>query len=238
MNCFHVISISRRILLKQGLLPSRNKRKLRILKMMLHCLMYTIALSVLLINIIKGIRQHNPMFVNRMMCIVIPMLNILAKWLAILKNEKYYLSVLVMLKSDIFNTSDNKLSRHILLVEKISRLMSRYFIVTIGALFLVAGVLPIITEIEPLMPCPVDIGQYRILYNILHMPVAFYFAINSIGFDLLLMSLLGICVGELSILEERLVGLENSNARNVNVISSNVQKALNECLVLHQMINE
>ncbi|KAK9686258.1 7tm Odorant receptor [Popillia japonica] len=204
--------------------------------MMLHFIVNSATLSVLVLNIVKGIRLNKPMFINRMIWIVIPLINFLAKLLAIHKNKKYYLLVIKNLKSDIFNIQDKKLRQHILLIERISELMWKYFALTIGVLYLVSCVFPVVMDTEPLMPCPVDIGRYDILYRVLHLAFTFYYAVNSPGCDLLLMSLLGICIAQLSILKERLTGLSNSN--NGEEISPPVDKTLSECVALHKMINE
>lgn len=195
-------------------------------------------LSVLILNIIKGIKLNKPMFINRMIWIVIPLINFLAKLIALHKNKKYYLFVIQNLKSDSFNTQDKQLNQHILLIEKISGLMWKYFGLTIGVMYLVSCVLPVVVDIEPLMPCPVNIGKYDTFYRILHLTFTFYYAINSPGCDLLLMSLLGICIAQLSILKERLIGLRGSDTETVNAMSVHVEKTLRECIALHKVINE
>lgn len=237
MHCLEVVAKPTSILLKQGLLPSRHKQKLWILKTTLHCLLYFLVLSLLILNILKGIRLNKPMFVNRMIAFILPGLNLLAKFLGIRKNGKHYLLLVENLKSDIFNIRNKKLNKHIQVVERISGLVLRYFAMIVGVLILVAAVLPILINTEPLIPCPVDIGKYAILYNIFHLPFILYFAINSLCYDILLMSLLGICIAQLKILEERLGNLKDFISIDVNKTLKELEYAsLGECITLHKMI--
>lgn len=238
MNCLQVVSKPSWILLKLGLLPSKNKQKMWLLKTISHCLLYTFMLSLLILNILKGIRLNKAMFVNRMISLFIPGLNLLAKFLSIRKNDIYYLSALENLKSDIFNIRNKKTNQHIQLAEKISTLLLRYFAITISAIVFAACVLPIAIKTEPLIPCPIYIGKYVIFYNILHFPFIVYFAINTSCFDVLYMTLLGICIAQLTILEERLVSLENIDVGDINKASRDVEEALRECIALHKMIIE
>lgn len=238
MNCLKIILKPTRILLIQGLVPSGNKKHVRILKTILHCVVYILLFSLLTLNVIKGIRLNKVMFVNRMICLIIPGLNILAKWLGIRINEGHYVSILGNLMSDIFNTRNEILNRHLQSVERISRLLFRYFAITTGALFLAACVLPILLKTQPLVPCPVDIGQYQIFYNILHFPFTLYFAINSPCLDALFMSLLAICITQLTILQEQLIRLEDFDACNTNTHSKELDYTLRKCVNLHKMIIE
>lgn len=238
MYCLDVISKPRWILLKEGVLPSHNNPKLRILKLALHYVVFLVTLSILILNILKGIRLNKPMFINRMLWIIIPLINFVAKLLAVHKNEKHYLSALKSLKSVVFNIREKKLNQHILVIKKISSVISKCFLVIVTVLLLAASVLPIVVNIEPLMPCPIYIGQYDIIYRLLHLLITVYYAISSLGFDFLLMSLLGICIGELNILEKRLIGLDNPQSRNIDISCGNIEQALMECIALHKMITE
>lgn len=234
MSCLKAVFKPSQILLKQRLVPSRNKQHIGIIITLVHLAVYTVLFGLLIFNIFNGIKHNKTMFVNRMMCILIPGLCILAKWLGIRINGRHYLSIFENLNSNIFNTQNKILNRHLQLAERICGLLLRYFAITTGVLFLVSCGLPIALKTQPMVPCPIDIGKYQIIYNLLHLPLTVYFAINSPCLDVLLMSLLAICIAELEILKEQLIGLEDcdSNTRPKE------EHTLRECVALHKMIIE
>lgn len=235
LSCIEAVSTTTSILLAEGLLPSANRHRFYPSKLIFHLIANALVVGVLITNILNGIRAGNATFINQMTCVLIPVVNLDAKSFTIFKNKNCFVSIMEDLKSDIFNTHSDKLNVHIQLVNKVSRLMSRYFMITMGVFVIFSCILPMMTNIRLLIPSPIDLGQLHILYEIMHFCCTTYLGINSTCFDVLYVSILGICIAQLNILETRLSNIyEESNKADINELDT----ILSECIKLHDLINK
>lgn len=240
VNCFYVISKATWIHLKQGLILSEELRIVEIFRSILHYIIHIFMLSILVLNINNGIKSQNVSLVNRMVCLLIPVSNLIAKALTLQKNRKCFLRLLEDLQSDAFNTHSEKSNTHIQFVDKIRALMLKYFMITIGVFLLVGSVLPVIINIDLLIPNPIRDGRYEVIYRILHFIGTTYFGFNSGCFDVLYVSLIAMCIAQLKILEEELVNIVgNSSEREfIELGNGNLKERLKQCVVLHVTIDQ
>ncbi|GJQ66207.1 hypothetical protein Trydic_g4265 [Trypoxylus dichotomus] len=56
-----------------------------------------------------------------------------------------------------------------------------------------------------IIPTPFEMGKYDVIYKAMHVVMCVYLGLNSTSFDVLYMTLLGICIAQLYILEEMLM---------------------------------
>lgn len=239
MSCINALSRTSWILLIEGLLPTEVLKRRQVLKLILHSLWAAFILNLMFHNIVNGIKANNFMLINRMVYVLMPVMTSFAKSVAVLTNKKCFISLLKDLRSNIFNRHSEKQNEHIQFVDKISKIMLRYFTITMGLFLSVACLLPIITNVRILIPSPYNLGRYEILYKILHFFVILYMGLNAACFDLLYLSLMGLCIAQLNILQENLTyPLKSAYTLDSKIIDGNVEECLRHCVILHEMINK
>ncbi|GJQ66201.1 hypothetical protein Trydic_g4260 [Trypoxylus dichotomus] len=244
MNCIQPVLKVTNILKRGGLYPNSTVTKAQLVQLIFHSCYYLLIVISLLTNVMKAVKASNEVALNRMICLVVPLANLMAKILTILLNEKYVLSIVEDLTSNTFNGHTEKLNDYIKLVYRISELMWKCYTLATIAFLLVTAVLPIMTNIETIMiPPPFDFGKYDVIYKIIHLITGIYLGASSICYDSLFMMLMAICVAQLYILSDRLINifqdakLSWSNENNETVDNREMQ-IIKECIILHETINQ
>ncbi|GJQ66728.1 hypothetical protein Trydic_g15859 [Trypoxylus dichotomus] len=188
-------------------------------------------------NIINAIKDGDQVFLNQMICIIIPEINLVAKGLAIIVHRRRFLSLLDDLNSDPFNGHSDKLNIHIQLVHKFGGIMLRIFRTSIVVFLIIASVLPIVTNQHILIPSPIELGRFSILYEIVHLMFSTYMGINSICFDVLYVCIIAVCIAQLDILRDRLIHVYEDSIDTIQGKYRTTDELLVECVILHEMIN-
>ncbi|KAI4468382.1 chitinase [Holotrichia oblita] len=105
----------------------------------------------------------------------------------------------------------------------------------------VTGILPFIANTTMMIPPPIDVGKFSLLYKIVHILMVLYLGSNSICYDLLFMTLLGLCIAQQNILEQKLLHVyEEALKISIKDGHSTVyieKQILKHCVILHQTIN-
>lgn len=242
VSCIEVISTQMFILLRQGLLPSENTQKLKKIKLVIHLLVTMFITGAAFINISNGIKSGDALLVNKMVFFLIPELNLLAKSFAIFNNRTLFLLLLKDLQSDAFNHHSANLNQHVQYVDKVNKLIMRYFAISMAVFITFTSALPIVTNLGLLVPYPFEMKKFEVAYGFIHLFMIAYLAVNSASYDVLLMSLIGICIAEWNILATRLINVyddsvESFLTEDINNTNERVQKILKECIVLHETLN-
>ncbi|GJQ66202.1 hypothetical protein Trydic_g4261 [Trypoxylus dichotomus] len=244
MNCIEPVLKVTNILKRGGLYPNSTVTKAQLVQLIFHSCYYLLIVISLLMNVMKAVKARNEAELNRMICVVVPMVNLMAKIVTILLNEKYVLSIVEDLTSNTFNRHTEKLNDYIKSVYRISELMWKYYTLVIAAFLLITAVLPIMTNIETIMiPPPFDFGKYDVIYKIIHLITGIYLGVSSICYDSLFMMLMAICVAQLYILSDRLINIfQDAKLSWKNEINETVDnremQIIKECIILHETINQ
>lgn len=240
-RCDDVLSKSRRVLLKTGLWPTSKRTKYAIPKLIFNFIFHSTILTMIVCNIVDAKRRNDNTKLNWMMCVLCPVLTYIAKVTTISTNKIGFYSILDDLKSRTFNAHNGKLNEHIRQIDKISKLLLGYLTTTVLAFSAAGSILPIILQTEVMIfPAPMNLGKYSILYKIIHLFMTTYVSFNTVGLDVLYMSLLGLCRAQLDILEDRLSYILEDVTNNRNDIEINVMMryVVRECSILHDAVNE
>ncbi|GJQ66211.1 hypothetical protein Trydic_g4269 [Trypoxylus dichotomus] len=153
-----------------------------------------------------------------MTCILIPMVNYWAKSFTLMVNKRCFQSILLDLGSNTLNAHSEILNEHIQFIYRTSRLL-----------------------LSLTIPAPFETGKYDIIYKIGHFFATGYLAFNTIGFDILFLTLLSLCVAQLNILEERLSnGLDDAedSCEDRNRLGLEIHTILREIVILHETVNQ
>lgn len=245
INCIEPLVKVNRILSKEGLLPNGTGRKqIHIVQLTLHTLLAGTALLFMIINGINAIKTGNGRALIHSVCTIMPGANLVVKLVVVLVKKETLLSLLGYLKSDVFNSHSDELNGYVRVVHGISELIWKYYIVVIAGYVFVVGALPILLDTKTMqIPPPFDMGRYEILYKFLHVVICIYFGINSICLDVLFMSLIGLCIAQLYILEKRLIYVleevdrmcENRDPKEMSLCEERILKF---CIILHESLNQ
>ncbi|GJQ66210.1 hypothetical protein Trydic_g4268 [Trypoxylus dichotomus] len=130
----------------------------------------------------------------------------------------------------------------LLLMERAKRplIVKLYFIVSLTAYILIGSFLPLLVDISLSIPAPFDTGKYDIIYKVAHFFATGYLAFNTLGLDMLFLTLLSICVAQLNILQERLSKvLEDARkeCKSNTKLTLEVHSILRDIVILHETIN-
>lgn len=234
------------LLRKVGLWPMEKISVFTAILYILNIIFHTVALGIVIHNIIHAIQIRNINLLNWMTCVILPLVLYYSKPLTLFINKSFLKSILNDLEGDMFNRHSEKLNRHIRLIYKISNLIIRYFVFVFTTFISIFGVLPIVTNIRPIIPASFPTGRYAIVYNIAHLFGVSFMSGVSTALDVLFMSCMALCGAQLDILEERLTNVLEDGTKlfqhkatrqecaNVNEL---VEHILKECIILHEAIN-
>lgn len=240
LNCAKLLTKTNWVLLKEGFLFEKDMGKIQLLKLILHVL-YCIFIVILIGSSIgRAISIKDISVLNQLLCMFISAITVFAKEFTLLKHRFCFISIVSDARSDTFNAHNTKLNQHVLFVDRISELTLRYYIF-IAIIFLsVTCLSPFVLNMKMMIPPPMDIRDYDYLYKIVHCLVIFYMSINSVTFDVLYISILGLCVAQLGILEERLTEIFKEAITKNGTKESYMEhyQVLKECVILHETINQ
>ncbi|KAK9731034.1 7tm Odorant receptor [Popillia japonica] len=117
------------------------------------------------------------------------------------------------------------------------------FYLLVGVTFIVfTCLLPFVIDVKLAIPPPYDMGNFDFFYKVIHFGVMFYLFLNSVICDVLYITILGLCIAQLVILQEKLldISVETNSAEphNQRRFHSEVEKDLKQIIILHMMINK
>lgn len=240
MNCVKTFENSKWILSKSGLWTIQEITKCTVLKLIFNFLFDVVVSTIICCNIVNAIKSKNIKLLNRMICMLISITNYIGKSSTLMVNKKCFESILLDLGSHIFNAHSEVLHEHIQFIYRRSRLFLRYFVMALTAYVTVGSFLPMVLNIGLMIPAPFDTGRFDFLYKIAHFFSTGYICFNTVGFDLLYLTLLSLCVAQLNILEARLQNvLEDatesySSQKQIDLV---VKDILQDIIILHEKIN-
>lgn len=246
INCFQPLRKPMWLLKVSGLWPLVIVTKLIGLQYLCNFIFDVLILYIVLHNIVNAVLAKNINLLNWMTCVLMPLINYYAKAITLFVNKRCLISILDDITGDMFNHHSQKLNKHIQFIFRISNIMIRYFAVVLTSFISIFGVLPIVTNIRPIIPAPFDLGKYAVLYNIGHLFAVIFMGAISTAFDVFFMSLMALCGAQLDILEERLMNIwvdaneafENPLLKQQSAtVHDVVQRTLKECIILHETIN-
>ncbi|KAK9730331.1 hypothetical protein QE152_g15297 [Popillia japonica] len=116
-----------------------------------------------------------------------------------------------------------------------------YFTMALTAYMIIGSFLPMFVNISLIIPAPFNFGDYDIIYQFAHFFATGYMAFNTLGLDMLYLTLLSLCVAQLNILGGRLTTvLEDAmqNCNNKEAIVLETSNILREIVILHDRINQ
>lgn len=243
ISCVEAISKISDSLLLHGLLPTKKIKRYQLLKVILQIVFYFVVLNLIIKNIVNALRKSDMILLNRMVCaMLIPVSMLLAKVIAVFKNKHYFFIILEYLDSNIFNDHNEELNRNIQKIAYIARLILRYYTIVGAAYLSLSTFLPMVMDISLLLPMPYNIGKFNVYYKYIHLLVMVYLTFQSLYFDMLYLSLLGLCVAQVHILQMKLRDIfENSKEKatlyavELNVITEEILK---ECVILHKLLDK
>lgn len=247
VDCLAPLVKPRWLLVKGGLWPMENTTPFIAIKYVLNFLFDVIILAIVLHNIYNAVTTHNINLLNWMTCVLLPLVNYFTKAVTLFTNKSYLNSILDDLKGDTFNQHSDKLNRHIQKIYRISNMIIRYFAIVLTTFISIFAVLPIITNIRPIIPASFDTGRYDIIYNIGHLIASVFMASISTAFDVFNMSLMALCAAQINILGERLTNiLEDAQEmfakfgkiRGFTSVGAATEFILRESVILHEAINQ
>lgn len=241
IQCLQVLSRTSRILYILGALPTRARKMLQTFKSFLNLILVILVLYIICHNIINGIRTKDIELINHMTCVVfIPVFIVIVKVSSFYLNKTSFLVLLNILQSDVFNVHSYELNKHIRRVDRLAKFVLMYITAGMCVAEFALGILPLVIEIKLTIPAPIALGRYKIYYNVFHTLLTVYLAVSSTSIDLLYLTLMGLSVAQLNILEEKLVGIfSNASHRTTDIrtIHYRADQIIRECIVLHKTIN-
>lgn len=243
MNCIEPLMRVSNVLLREGLYPKEKLENLQLVKIILHFGFYALILSCVVMNGVDAVKTGNAMALNHATCIFFPTFNLAVKAMVVLRKRKYFLSLMEDLRSDVFNSHSEKLNEYVKFVHRTTELILRYYTIVMSAYVSITSVLPFVTNAKMMIPPPFDMKQYVVIYNILHVFIGAYLALNAASFDVLFMSLLGSCIAQLYILEQRLINMfeesrEKCKDQNSMPLASKEAIIVKECILLYLRISQ
>lgn len=242
INCLQPLSASYWLLKTFGLWPVHKLTKIIVLKLILYFLIDMFVTSMAIHNIINAIRSKNIPLFNWMTCILPVFLNWNMKIITLFKNRNVLFSILDDLRSTTFNVHSQELNKHIQRIDRISKLLAKYFEAAVVVFILIFCLMPFVTDIKLALPPSFNLGKYDVLYKMGHLFVTIYLGTSSVAYDILYMSFMTLCVAQLNILQDRLTNIyEDAKDRHRNDVLKPVEsllgEILQECVILHETIN-
>lgn len=227
----------------EGLLPENLIDELSISTFIFHFVTGMCTLALIVFSMVEAIKVHNSMVLNQQACVFMSAVTVLAKVFAIVRNKSCFVSVIDDLKSHTFNAHDEQQNEHIQFVDRITKLILRYYVVVGVTFLLFSCLLPFILDVKMVIPPPFEVGKFEILYKFVHFTVISYMVLNSVTFDVLYMSIMGLCIAQLIILRERLISVAqgDNNTKAVKKYKDtyrDAEQVLKECVLLHEMLNK
>lgn len=242
ISCLETVKESSYILSKHGLLFTGKITPLDILKIVLNFLFSILIDTLVILNIKNAIRVNNMRLANWMICVLVPMLFYSARTFTLLVNKQCLVSLLKDLNSDIFNGHSEDLNRHVRAIKTISSVMLRYFGTAAAIFILVYSILPFAINIRMMIPPPFNTGRYDILYKLCHLIAIIYLGLNAVCLDIFYITLMGLAIAQLNILQERLIEiLPNAKAIQSKIcpyetLATVASRIVKDCVVQHEMI--
>lgn len=242
LSCIAVLARPILVLRISGLWPAKELNLVVILKFLFNILIDLATVSVVFHNIEIAVRTKNIRLLNWMTCILLPLTNFYIKTIPLWIHRNYFLSTIYELNSPAFNSHSDEHNKYIQTIEKLSKLILRYFAMAMTIFVSIFSILPFFTNMPVMIPASFNTGEYDVIYKLAHLFATAYFSINSASIDALYLSLIALCTAQLQILERKLINVledaeaisENFHGKNLNTAAEDILK---ECIVLHDTIN-
>lgn len=242
INCLQPLSDPYWFLKKIGLWPVNRLTKSIVLKLILHLLIAIFVATMIIQNIINAIHTKDFPLFNWMTCLLPPFLNWHIKVTTLFKKRNIFFSILDDLRSTTFNIHSKELNKYIQRIDRISKMLVKYFEAFIGVYVVICCLLPFVTDIKVGLPASFNLGKYDIVYKVGHVFFTIYVGGSSVAYDALYMSLMALCVAQLNILQARLTDLVDDGKNHhlneaLDFPEDLSEDILRECLLLHKAIN-
>lgn len=241
INCTKTLENCEWILKKIGIWPASKFTKRRITKLILNWFLYISVFLILIFDIKIAIESANYNLLNTMTCILMPLVNLTAKSSTLLINGREFCLLLKDLESIFFNKHTDKLNKHIQLINKISNILLKYFTIALSTYIIIGIIVPLTKNRETIIPVPFDTGKFDAIYKCYFLFTSVYMAFESIGLDVMYMTLLSLGCAQLNILQYQLTNVAkylNLPYEYKNKMKLNVGYILNHCIALHETINQ
>lgn len=241
IRCVELLDDTKWMLAKSGLWPIRRITICEVLKFIFSFLADAFLFIFASYNTVIAIKTGDIDLINLMICVLIPAANYTAKGYTIIMNKRCLEDILADLESDAFNTHSLQLNKYLQLIHNTTKTFLKYFILTLTLYMSVRSILPMIVNVEMIVPAPVDMGNFDILYKIAHLFATASASFNTVAFDVLYLSLMSLCIAQLNILQEKLKGIFETveeSRRETENISRLVLRIVKECVILHETINQ
>lgn len=227
----------------EGLIRQNIFDQLAIWSLIMHLILSLSTVILMTSSMVKAFIIRDTIVLNQIICTLVSAFTVIAKIFTIVENKHWFASIIADLKSDAFNNHNEKQNEHVKFVDKITNLILKYYVV-VGVMFvLFTCVLPFIWNVRMVVPPVFEMGRLKVFYKVIHFILIAYMVSNSVMLDVSYMSLMGLCIAQLSILEEKLIYvLEEARNRNKSnhkeIVYYHVEVILKECVILHDMLNE
>lgn len=241
INCGRTIEKPKFILSTSGVWPTAKTTIPTIFSIVFNLCFETMVLTIVTFNILDAIKYKQINLLNKMICIAIAVINYIAKTGTLTINKKCFLSIIEDLESDVFNGHSRKLNNHIHNIYNNCNLVFRYFAVVLVMYSLIGSILPMIVDIPLTIPVSFYRGKYQFQYKIFHFFFTALLSYNTIGLDILCLTLISVSIAQMDILQERLINvLEDckETCGNKYFLNLEVERNLRECVILHKKIIE
>lgn len=244
VTCSDTVKTVISILSKEGLLFRGEMTKLDKCKAALNLLLAVAVNMFIMLDIINALKIDNMNMANWMICVLIPGIGYGTKEFTLLVNRRCFSALLQDLSSLSFNAHNDRLNRHIRLIDRTSNLLFKYFLISDSIIIISFCVLPFALNIRMGIPAPFETGRFDVLYKLFHLMYCSYIGYNMTFLDILYMTLMGLAIAQLNVLKERLTDIvedasdmkmfeETSILHETNIVA---RRILREYILLHGMI--
>lgn len=242
ISCTEPFTKTSWVLVSEGLLSEKKPTKVEIIKLLLHFTYYLLSFGLMMLSIVNAIKTNDILSLNRVICMIIAEVTVFAKSLSALLNGKCLLSILKDLQSDSFNRHNLEQNRYIQTVNWIANFILRYYVGLVAVFLSVTCLLPFFFDVGMMIPPPFDITKFAFLYKSANFFIVSYLSVNSVSCDVLYTSIMGLCIAQLTILQEKLMYALNEaraldESRNFKGPYLEEEQMLIECVTLHEILN-
>lgn len=214
INCIETLKIPIMVLTNLGILNIKPTKS-TIIKLSLNFLIDLTVVTLCIINVKKLIDTNNISHAYWMGSLLFPMVIYISKIVSFQINKAELTSILRCLKSYTFNSHSERQNKHIQLINDMSVLILKYFAAILVLPIGLFAVLPLIRNQDVLIPPPIQVGRFDILYKILHLFALISMCFRSTCLDAFCLTSMTLGVAQLSILQENLRNTCKSKSNNV-----------------------
>lgn len=239
ISCARTIEKPKRILSMSGVWPTAKITKYTVLTMVFNLTFDIVVLTIIVLNIVNALKFKKMNVLNKMICIIISMINYIAKSTTLTINKECFMSIIQDLETTTFNRHSEELNNHIENIYNNSNLVFKYFVFMLAVYSLIGSILPMVVDLGITIPAPFYTGRYEFLYKVLHFFATGLLSCNTIGLDTLCLTLISLGIAQMNILQERLKNVLEDREKAYGkeyLLKLKVNRTLRECVILHEKI--